>query len=173
MTTDPAIDLIVATLETDMAAVLEDHLDAPNRCFMVAVTLADCLEDLGFDADVRTVYANSHPEEQGVLGRCWNSTSVKRPKHVILRVEDRYIDVTSRQVGPGFPWVMEVKVDRTPKIINGWEFRYHDMGEYVPSRTRRNKCFSSQLYFMARAIFIATLSRNGMWYQVENQDELA
>lgn len=156
-----SVDQVVSILETDMAAVLEDYLTAPNYCFMVAVTLADCLEILGYDAEVRAVRANCHPVDRNSteIGGVWDTTSASRPKRVILKVEDRFIDVTSRQIGPGFPWVMEVKVDRTPKTINGFECRYQDMGRYVPSPTRYKKCFSGDLYTMARAIFVAATKR--------------
>jgi hypothetical protein len=154
-------EVIINTLLTDVSYVLEDYLDRPDRCFMVAVTLYQVLHDLNFDTCVHAVRLAAHGLKDTTLGKVWDTRSNKRPRHVILRVGDRFVDVTSRQVDDGFPWTMEVAVDGSAKVINDIQVRYHDLGEYFPSNTQYKRCFDIQLYGIGRALILAALRRTG------------
>ncbi len=168
--------ILISTILTDVAYVLEDYLAQPNYCFMVAVTLAETLQMFGIDAAVHSVRANAHSLTDNTdcsVNRLWDTSgsSYRLPKHVIIRIGEKFFDVTSRQMTNDCPWTMEVKVDGTPMPINGVEVRYWDYGEYEPSVTHYKKCRSQQLYLILRALFIAALRRNGFSLEEALADE--
>lgn len=161
-------DCIANVLTGDFACAIEDYLDVPNRCFSVAVTVAEVLNELWIEASVRAVRAGAFPNDKNKWGRFWDTKNCRRPKHVILQVRERYFDVTSAQIAPGFPWVMEVFPDRQLRELKDWQFRYEDIGEYIPSKTMRKKCFSRDIAAMARGMFVAALTRDGHDVQSES-----
>jgi hypothetical protein len=163
------IDCLISTLTIDIAYGLEDYLDVPDRCFSVAITTASVLQKLGFDSDVRAVRTHARPVDTTLFSRTWATNSATRPKHVIVRLEDKYIDVTSAQVAPGFPWVMEVKVDGVPRMLNGWEVSYWDRGQYIPTKTMIKKAYSHRLETMVQGMFFAGLRKAGFDVDSDNR----
>lgn len=168
-------EVVLEALLTDLGPVLKDYLDVPNRCFSVSVTAQKALEDLGFESEVIAVRTSSGPEGSREGWKCWNTGPNRtriRPKHVIVKFENNYIDVTSHQIAPVFPWVMQVNVDGKVRTREGYEYRYTDCGEWWPARTAWFKCFDNYLYGIIRGICIAALSRNNMRPPIEDDIEV-